>query len=288
MIDPPVGQVTEDRLPSGMIVIGARAPPPPLPPREDRRAAAAAAALRASSSCCFWILAEELLVDPLQRGDLGERPVEASLDLGGVGGLLVAGGLKLLQAAGGLGPLLLGPLVGLFGQLALDLEVLLEGGEPVEQVELVGALHVEQRPLLGRLARVGGVERRHRVVGRRVHEGLHGVLADLLPQRGDLRLLGLDGGGGLGVGLLGLLGSPVGLGQQRLLALHVGLERVERRRDLSVGGAQGVDLAGHLGLLGPDLLPLLGRILVGLGPDHPGKGDETDDQQRAQRTDDRP
>src|SRR3546814_13483306 len=80
-------------------------------------------------------------------------------------------------------------------------EVFLGGAEPVEQVGVVGVLELEEGPLLGGLTRVGGVEGREGVVGRRVHEGLHGELADVGTELLDLGLLGLDGAGRGGVRL---------------------------------------------------------------------------------------
>ena len=62
------------------------------------------------------------------------------------------------------------------------------------------------------------------------------------------------------------LGGPAGLGEHRLLAGHVGGEGVEGRLDLGVGGLEGVDLAGDLGLLGPHPLALGRRIAVRAAP----------------------
>ena len=126
--------------------------------------------------------------------------VEAGLHLGGVGGLLVAGGGELGEAVGGLGLLALGAVGGVLGELALHLEVFLGGGEPVEQVGVAGVLDLEEGPLLGGLAGVVGVEGGEGVVGGRVHEGLDGELADLVAEQRDLGGLGLDGRGGLGEG----------------------------------------------------------------------------------------
>ena len=74
----------------------------------------------------------------------------------------------------------------------------------------------------------------------RVHEGLDGELADLAAQHARSRpVLAATAAVACGEGLLGLGGGPLGLGEQRLLAGDVGLERVEGGGDLGVGGLAG-------------------------------------------------
>jgi hypothetical protein len=158
------------------------------------------------------------------------------------------------------------------------------GAEAVEQVGVARVLQLEEGAALGRVARVLGVHGGQGVVARRVDEGLDREAAHVVLEGRDLGLLGVDGGDGGGVGGVGLVGGPLGLGQEGLLAAHVGLQVAQGPVDLGVGGLEGVDVAGHLGLAGPHLGPLGGGVAAGAGTrvdrrDH----HHGDDEQGAER-----
>ena len=90
-----------------------RAPPPRPPPPPTGRRGLAAAARRASSAaraCSAGSAADRSASSSARRGGLGEAVLEPGLDLGGVGGLLVAGLGELGEPIAGRGLLLLGAL----------------------------------------------------------------------------------------------------------------------------------------------------------------------------------
>src|SRR5690606_32524989 len=91
-------------------------------------------------------------------GGLGQAGLDPLVDLGGERGLARLGGLELGQAVLGLLALLLGPLLGLLGPLALVPQVLAGGGELVGDVGAAPGGQVDQGLALGDVERVGVVE----------------------------------------------------------------------------------------------------------------------------------
>ena len=149
--------------------------------------------------------------------------VEAGLDLGGVGGLLVAGGGELGEPVGGRG--LLAPRRAATASSASWRCTSRSSSAAVSRSSRSASLvfWISSRARFS-AASPGSSESR---AARASSDGgctKASTANSRISSRStvDLGGLGLDGGGGLGEGGLGLARRPAGLGEQRLLAGHVG------------------------------------------------------------------
>ena len=128
-------------------------------------------------------------------------------------------------------------------------EVLRQGAQLVEHVAVLADVEVDERLPADPFVEVLGVQHGGGVLERAgAHVGLDRHLDEVLVEAVDLGLgLGLAPTG-LGEVGIGLGEGPLAVGEGRLLTGHVGVQGVEGRRDLVVGGLEHVDLGCDLGL----------------------------------------
>ena len=177
--------------------------------------------------------------------------VEAGLDLGGVGGLLVASGGRARRAGRRLRPACARRARWRPRRAArcTSRSSSAAVSRSSRSASLVFWISSSAR-FCGGLAGIVGVEGGQRVVGRAGARRRRPRTRGSRPCRAKTSaVLASTARGGLLEGGLGLGGGAARLDEHRLLAGHVGGQRVEGGLHLGVGGLEGVDLARDLGLL---------------------------------------
>ena len=267
-------------LPPPEMTGGAPPPPPPPPPDEppppdlsDVLFCAARWAARACSAACsrgerpgdLGLLGgdgrRELGVDAGERVGLGQCGLDALLHLRGERLLLLVRHVEGAQPVLHRRPVLGGAFGGVGGGGPLQLQVLLRGAEPLDQVDVLVGLDRQQRPLVERVVHVVDTDGGHGLGAAEGDVRLHGGLA-------ELDLDGVQLGLRLGLRLdrrclvgLGLADGAFRFFDLVLLRADLGVERGQRGGHLGIRGLERIDLAGLRCLLRPHLFPLALELL---------------------------
>ena len=202
----------------------------------------------ASAACSRAICSESSASTAASDGGLGERVIDALIDLAGERLLLGEGGLQLLVGLLDLCPPILGDL-GRLARLVLDLGPV--EADLLELVGEVGGLAGLQLQTAWRRAASTGVcdEDSLDLLAPASDVGVDGDLGQLVFGSTDLELDLGERSLGRGQIVLGPLGGPLGILQAGLGGADVGVEGGDRVADLDVVGGERVELGGQLGAL---------------------------------------